>query len=97
MGPKLLFFFGILVTHGAVGAALLGPESPLSSVSVTSCVQSPTPLPYFGQQRELLALLVVPVEDRSRGDAAVNAVAATMEGVTASRIFDALRAREAHA
>jgi hypothetical protein len=26
-------------------------------------VQSPTPLPYFGQQRELLAMLVVPIEE----------------------------------
>lgn len=65
MGPKLLFFFGILVTHGAVGAALLGQESPLTRVSVSSCVQSPTPLPYFGQQRELLAMLVVPIEEES--------------------------------
>ena len=65
MGPKLLFFFGILVTHGAVGAALLGGESPLAGVPVGSCVQSPTPLPYFGQQRELLAMLVVPIEEAS--------------------------------
>lgn len=65
MAPKLLFFFGILVTHGAVGAALLGPDSPLAHVPVSSCVQSPTPLPYFSQQRELLAMLVVSVEEES--------------------------------
>jgi hypothetical protein len=65
MGPKLLFFFGILVTHGAVGAALLGPENPLRSASVSSCVKSPTPLPYFGHQRELLAMVVVSVEEDS--------------------------------
>ena len=63
MGPKLLFFFGILVTHGAVGAALLGQEGPLARVPASSCVQTPTPLPYFGQQRELLAMLVVPIEE----------------------------------
>jgi hypothetical protein len=65
MGPKLLFFFGILVTHGAVGAALLGRESPLARAPVSSCVQSPAPLPYFVQQRELLAMLVVPIEEDS--------------------------------
>ena len=65
MGPKLLFFFGILVTHGAVGAALLGEEGPFANVPVGSCVQSPTPLPYFGHQREMLAMLVVPVEESS--------------------------------
>jgi hypothetical protein len=63
MGPKLLFFFGILVTHGAVGAALLDRESLLPSSPVASCTRSPTPLPYFGQQHsEMLAMLVVPVE-----------------------------------
>lgn len=63
MGPKLLFFFGILVTHGAVGAALLDRESLLPQAPVSSCVQSPTPLPYFGHQREMLAMLVVSVEE----------------------------------
>ena len=65
MGPKLLFFFGILVTHGAVGAALLGREGPVAQAPATSCVQSPAPLPYFSQQRELLAMLVVPIEEDS--------------------------------
>ena len=63
MGPKLLFFFGILVTHGAVGAALLDRESFLPQAPISTCVQSPTPLPYFGHQSELLAMVVVPVEE----------------------------------
>jgi hypothetical protein len=46
-----------------VGAALLDRESLLPQAPVSSCVQSPTPLPYFGHQREMLAMLVVSVEE----------------------------------
>lgn len=63
MGPKLLFLLGIVVTHGAVGAALLGEERPQARPASTSCAPSPTPIPHFSQRRELLAMLVVPVED----------------------------------
>jgi hypothetical protein len=46
-----------------VGAALLDRESLLAGAPVATCVQSPTPLPYFGHQHaEMLAMLVVPVE-----------------------------------
>jgi hypothetical protein len=68
MGPKLLFFFGIVVTHGALGAALMRQQSPLTpvSVSTSTCVQSPTPLPYFGRQGELEMLAqVLPAENDS--------------------------------
>ena len=59
MGAKLLFFFGIVVTHGAVGAALMRQESPLAHAAVSTCVQSPSPLPYFGRQGDLEMLAQV--------------------------------------
>jgi len=68
MGPKLLFFFGIVVTHGAVGAALMRPDSSLAHVPVSSssCVQSPTPPPYFGRQGELEMLAqVLPADNEA--------------------------------
>jgi len=70
MGAKLLFFFGIVVTHGAVGAALMRQDGPLThvlvSTSTSTCVQSPTPLPYFGRQGDLEMLAqVLPAENAS--------------------------------
>jgi len=59
MGPKLLFFLGIVVTHAAVGAALMHQETPLAQVPVSSCVQTPGPLPYFRQQGDLEMLAQV--------------------------------------
>jgi hypothetical protein len=63
MGPKLLFFVGIVAAHGAVGAAWMHEEAPPPRASATACVNSPVPLPYFHQQAELLAMLVVPILD----------------------------------
>ena len=63
MGPKLLFFLGIVVTHAAVGAALMHQESPLAPVPVSSCVQTPGPMPYFHEPGELEMLAqVLPAE-----------------------------------
>jgi hypothetical protein len=55
MRPKLLFLFGIVVAHGAVGAALMSQPSSISAAPAASCVQTPAPLPYFEQKAELLA------------------------------------------
>ena len=58
MGPKLLFLIGIVVAHGAVGAALLSHDAPRATAPVASCTKTPEPLPYFEPKRELLAMLV---------------------------------------
>jgi hypothetical protein len=65
MGPKLLFLIGIVVAHGAVGAALLSHDTPRAQPLATSCVKTPDPLPYFEPKRELLAMVVftTPPED----------------------------------
>jgi len=57
MGPKLLFVVGIVVTHAAVGAALMTNE-PLPPVVVSSCVYAPEPPAPFQAQAELLAMRV---------------------------------------
>jgi len=67
MGPKLLFFLGIMVTHAAVGAALMHQETPLAQVPVSSCSQTPGPLPYFGQQGDLEMLAQVLPADIESG------------------------------
>jgi len=67
MGPKLLFFLGIVVTHAAVGAALMHQETPLAQVPVSSCVQTPGPLPVFGQQGDLEMLAQVMPADIESG------------------------------
>ena len=52
MGPKRLFVLGIVVTHAAVGAALMQADPP-PVVAVSSCVYAPDPLPPFQAQAEL--------------------------------------------
>ena len=60
MGPKLLFVFGIVAVHGAVGAVWMRQETPLQRLPVTTCVQSPAEQPYFQPKMELLAMWVAP-------------------------------------
>ena len=60
MGPKLLFVMGILVAHGALGAAWLKDASPHTRVPVAACVKTPGALPDLSPRREILAMLVVP-------------------------------------
>jgi hypothetical protein len=60
MKSKLLFIFGIVVAHGAVGAGLMHDlSSPQREVSLT-CVQTPTADPHFAPPRELLAATGTP-------------------------------------
>ena len=58
MGPKLLFVMGIVLAHGVVGAVWLKQEVPRARAPVSSCVNSPLPMPYFQPPRELLAHVV---------------------------------------
>jgi len=55
MGPKLLFLCGIVVAHGALGAAWLSHPSSVHPQPVTTCMQTPAPLPNFEPRAELLA------------------------------------------
>lgn len=57
MGPKLLFVLGIVVTHGALGAAWVRGSAPQVS-PISTCVNTPTPPPHFEPQAELLAMRV---------------------------------------
>ena len=62
MKSKLLFIFGIVVAHGAVGAGLMHDlSSPQREVSLT-CAHTPTADPYFAPQRELFAATAIPQE-----------------------------------
>ena len=58
MGPKLLFFIGIVLAHGAVGAALMHRDAPRTASPANVCTRAPEPLPYFEPKRELLAMVV---------------------------------------
>ena len=60
MGPKLLFVMGILLAHGALGAAWLKDASPQPRQTVTACVKTPGTLPDLSPRREILAMLVMP-------------------------------------
>ena len=60
MGPKLLFVMGIVLAHGAVGAAWIHRESPQPRAAGV-CVNIPAPLPYFRPPGELLAMRVAEV------------------------------------
>jgi len=61
MKSKLLFIFGIVLAHGAVGAGLMRDiTSPRGHVAL-SCTNLPTAEPYFAPPRELLALVSVPL------------------------------------
>jgi hypothetical protein len=60
MGPKLLFVMGILLAHGALGAAWLKDASPQPRQAVASCVNTPGAMPDLSPRREILAMLVLP-------------------------------------
>jgi hypothetical protein len=60
MGPKLLFVMGILVAHGALGAAWLKDASPQTRHPVAACINAPGALPDLSPRREILAMLVLP-------------------------------------
>jgi hypothetical protein len=67
MGPKLLFVFGIVLAHGALGAVWVGQEPSHPGSAIASCVNSAAPLPYFDQGRgELLAMRVEVIEHQSQ-------------------------------
>ena len=68
MGPKVLFVMGILLAHGALGAAWLKDASPQPRQSVAACVNSPGAMPDLSPRREILAMLVSPatLEDAVR-------------------------------
>jgi len=61
MKSKLLFIFGIVVAHGAVGAGLMHDISSPRGPVALSCATLPTADPYFAPPRELLALVSVPL------------------------------------
>ena len=63
MGPKLLFVMGIIMAHGALGAAWLQQDAPKTRTAVATCVNAPGPLPDFTPQRELYAMAIVPIAD----------------------------------
>ena len=59
MGPKLLFFIGIVAAHAALGAAWVEKETtPGFRTPVASCTRAPASLPDFTPRRELLAMVV---------------------------------------
>ena len=59
MRSKLLFVMGILLAHGAVGAAWVKQDAPQVRASLSTCVNSPLPMPYFQSPREPLLAHVV--------------------------------------
>jgi len=60
MKSKLLFIFGIVVAHGAVGAGLMHDLSSPQRTVALSCAQTPVADPYFAPQRELFAATFIP-------------------------------------
>ena len=60
MGPKLLFVMGILLAHGALGAAWLKDASPQPRQAIASCIKTPGALPDLSPRREIFAMLVSP-------------------------------------
>jgi len=56
MGPKLLFLIGIVVTHAAVGAAWMNSAQDPPRAMIPVCTQTPTPVPHYQPQAELLAI-----------------------------------------
>jgi hypothetical protein len=68
MGPKVLFVMGILLAHGALGAAWLKDASPQPRQAIAACVNSPGAMPDLSPRREILAMLVSPatLEDAVR-------------------------------
>lgn len=61
MKSKLLFVMGILLAHGALGAAWIKQDAPQTRASLSTCINAPLPMPYFQSPREpLLAHVVSP-------------------------------------
>jgi len=58
MRSKLLFVMGILLAHGAVGAAWIKQDAPQSRASLSTCVNTPLPMLYFQSREPLLAHVV---------------------------------------
>jgi hypothetical protein len=63
MARKMLFLFGIVMAHTAVGAAWLQQDSPKQRVAVTTCVNVPGELPDFTPPREMLAMHVFSIRE----------------------------------
>jgi hypothetical protein len=61
MGPKLLFVLGIVLAHGALGAAWIQQDAPQARSPIATCVNAPAPLPHFEPPREILAMRAVPI------------------------------------
>ena len=61
MKSKLLFIFGIVAAHAAVGAGLLHDETSADRPITLSCARTPTADPYFAPPGELLAMTVIPL------------------------------------
>lgn len=56
MGPKLLFFVGIVVAHSAIAAVLVKEEMPHQRTVAGSCAPTPdTALPDYSPRLELYA------------------------------------------
>jgi hypothetical protein len=62
MGSKLLFVLGIVLAHCAVAAAWVKQDAPPARASLSTCVNTPLPMPYFQFPREPLLAHVVPVQ-----------------------------------
>ena len=59
MGPKLLFFIGIVAAHAALGAVWVQEEAkPGFRTPIASCTKNSGPPPDFTPRRELLAMAV---------------------------------------
>ena len=71
MGPKLLFVLGIVLAHGALGAAWVRQEAPQGRTAIASCVNMPgaqpgaDALPDFTPKRVLVAVAIIPRSDHS--------------------------------
>jgi hypothetical protein len=65
MTRKMLFLFGIVMAHTALGAAWLQQDSPKQRVAVTTCVNVPGELPDFTPPREMLAMHVVSIREEA--------------------------------
>jgi hypothetical protein len=66
MGPKLLFLFGIVVAHGAVGAAWLSQDPPAPQATASGCGRPTEPHPHFQPKAEMLAMWVAPIPAESQ-------------------------------
>ena len=58
MGSKLLFVMGIVLAHGAVAAAWIKQDAPQARAPLSTCVNTPLPMPYFQPREPLLAHVV---------------------------------------